>query len=295
MSEDPPKPQTLSQLPWTAPWLSQMQAKLGTGFSLDPNGSLMIDPQVDQTGYNNAAGFLWQTRERSTMVVRATNRLLGELILNYSAKFSVTDAEAIDAMELASPERSVQLLRGFARIVKRLPSDVLALEGLTHSHFDTACKFQGPEEPDKQREWNLKIRDILFAAAECPEERTVKWVADSIRSMQKEFGITPNRPEGGKVLLDQYATINYILEHWTDEQFDESGQDRAKVLDYRDQIEGELINRNIMAIPDPVNFVPPWRLRTEPEEVIDVMDTGEQEVLPPLPDVQSDDELPILE
>lgn len=295
--EDTPKLTTLAEVSWIPSWLQSLRAKLPAGLAVDDAFALTLG-EADQDACSTAASLLHSWHSRSIMVIRMTNRLLGELILQYASKFNLSTTDAIEALGLPTSERSIPWLRNLTRIVQKLPSDVLNLEGLTHSHFEAAVAFRAPEEPDKAREWNLRIRDILLAAAECPEQRPAKFVSDSIRAMQKEFGIVSRNPESAKALLDQYATINYILEHWTEDQFEGAGHDRSKMLDYREQIENDLINRGILTIPDPANFVPPWRLRTEPEAPIDVFYEEGTGTLPEQAEAlrsAADDELPILE
>lgn len=289
--QQPPAALTISQLNWTPAWLAGVQAKLGDGFTLDPDGALLVGEDVEETQYGQAAAFLWNTKEKLNISVRLTNRLLGELILKYSNRFNVVPAEAIDAMGLVqSSEKGRGYLLKLARVVAVLPPEVLAIEGLTHSHFQTAVGFSSPDNPEDAARWKERVKEILLQAAECPQERTAKWVGDSIRAMQKEFNIAPAATANRAALMGQYATINYILEHWTEDQFAESGQERRKVLDYRDQIEGDLINRGILTIPDPTNFVPPWRA---PEETIIDVTAEPVEVMEP--EASDDNELPILE
>jgi len=102
-----------------------------------------------------------------------------------------------------------------------------------------------------------------------------------------------------------------VLEHWTPEQFTECGHSREKVLDYKEHVEGELLNRCILAIPEPKNFVAPYiDPQTNDEDVLGEGEgteapTGtiapqvtEPSVLAPtvvLPPEDEDEELPTLE
>ena len=304
MDTEPPKLLTISQLTWTGPWINNIQNKIGALFTIDSNCGLKVSDDVTQADFNTAAAFLWKSRESMGITIRLINRLLGEMILDYSARFNVGWTDAIEALGLGNSDKSMSSLKKLPRIVQRLSPEVLSIEGLKHSHFEMATGFAGPEEPDKQREWNERIADILRRAAECPEDRPAKWVGDCIRAMQKEFGIDPQRPVGGKVLLDQYAVLNYILEHWTTEQFLDAGHERSKVLDHRDDVENELINRGILQIPDAKNFVPPWKDQPKEADQVDIMEPGEAgpmpgeepeiEVLPPASE-DDDEDLPVLE
>lgn len=270
----PPTLLTLGQIPWAVQWVRGLTAKLGEHFTVDLDGGLSIAEDTPQDAVLQAASYLKETVNKSSQIIRVLNRFLGDLILWYGAKHRITDGEAIDALGLVeATERKMSTLKKLPRIARKLSPQILALEGLTFSHYDAATSFAGPGEPDKIRAWQERVEDILRKAAENPGVRNRAWVADSMRELQKDFDISPSRPVASGVLYSQYAKINYILEHWTPDHFEEAGQERAKVIDWRVHIENELLNRGLLEIPDPQNFVPPWN----PEKPTEAADIGEDE------------------
>jgi len=279
---------------------------------MDEDGALHIADDVEQAAFSPMASFFWTARDRSVMIIRIVNRALGELILNYKSKFNLNIPDAVEALGLDTAENSMKSLSAMVRVVQRISPEVLSLEGLTHNHFCVATSFQGPKEPERMADWKLDVEKLLRSAAECPETRNSTWIGNEVRELQKRYGLTSARPPAGKVLLDQYARLCYVLEHWTPEQFTECGHSREKVLDYKEHVEGELLNRCILAIPEPKNFVAPYiDPQTNDEDVLSdgegteaptgtvlAPQTNEPSVITPtvvLPPEDEDEELPTLE
>ncbi len=269
MSEEPTVLTRLSQIPWLTKWATDASSALGTEFIVDVDGGLIIDPDTDDEALKRAAGSLLASRTRSSQIIRVVDRMLGNLILHHSLKNKVSWAESIEMLELCKTDgRSMRSLSRLPRIVSRLDAEILMLPDLTTKHFDQATAFQAPEDPVERKEWNEKVKDILIEASLDPTERGSSWVSEKMKGLQKEMGIDTGRPEPTGDVLKNIAILSYILNKWTEEDFDTRGIKRGVVVDHYEDLMGKAITRCMIECPDnPVTFIPFWEKKPTTVEV----------------------------
>ena len=250
----------LSQIPWLVKWAEGAQPALGEGITIDVDGGLEIGGDVDNETLKDAATKLLQSRDRSGQVVRVIDRLLGNLIHHHSLMNKISWAESIEQLELCQSDgRSMRSLSRLPRIVSRLDAEVLMLPDLTTKHFDQATAFKEPEDPTERKEWKEKVREILIEASEDPTERGSSWVTEKMKALQKEMGIDTGRDAPSGDVLRHIATLSYIKDKWTQEDYDNRGIQRGVVIDHYEELMNQAIERKMFECPDnPVTFVFPW-------------------------------------
>lgn len=166
------------------------------GFKVRTSGFVEVHADVPTEALVLAIHDFKRLGEDTQTLHKLTSIAIGSLVLEHAARHKCSLSESVDVLDICRDfDVAKKTALKWAKVVSVIPEPVLSLPNLHMGHFDAACSFAMPTEPEAMRKFAKERDGMLQDISEDPHDKGKRYVEDKMRSMKTKYGVDTKRQE----------------------------------------------------------------------------------------------------